>query len=128
TLFRSPAPGPTGVLPRVGFNPNKLVKEAGIRIEPPPSLAPAAGTIPLAIAAAAPPLDPPGECSVFQGLRVGPYNSGSVIFFNANSGTLVCPVMMKPASRSFFIRWESVSAITPSINRDPDVIVSPSLP
>src|SRR5699024_10544895 len=86
-----PAPGPTGVLPRVGFNPNKLVKEAGIRIEPPPSLAPAAGTIPLAIAAAAPPLDPPGECSVFQGLRVGPYNSGSVIFFNANSGTLVCP-------------------------------------
>ncbi len=56
-----PTPGPTGVLPRVGFNPNKLVNDAGIRMEPPPSLAPAIGTIPEAIAAAAPPLEPPEE-------------------------------------------------------------------
>src|SRR5699024_2899773 len=56
-----PTPGPTGVLPRVGFKPNNPEKEAGIRIDPPPSLAPATGTTPEAIAAAAPPLDPPGE-------------------------------------------------------------------
>ena len=35
--------------------------EAGIRMEPPPSLACASGTMPEATAAAAPPDDPPGE-------------------------------------------------------------------
>ena len=34
-------------------------RKTGIRIEPPPSLAPAIGTIPEATALAAPPLDPP---------------------------------------------------------------------
>ena len=51
--------GPTGIVPRVGFKPIRPQKEAGIRIEPPPSLAPAIGTIPEATALAAPPLDPP---------------------------------------------------------------------
>ena len=64
--------------PRVGFNPNKPQQEAGIRMEPPPSLAVAIGTIPAATAAADPPLLPPGECAKFQGLRLGPNNSGSV--------------------------------------------------
>ena len=41
-------------------------------MEPPPSLALAAGTMPEATAAAAPPEDPPGLWSGFQGLRVGP--------------------------------------------------------
>ena len=58
--------GPTGMEPRLGFKPIKPLKEAGIRMEPPPSLAPAIGTIPLATTAAAPPLEPPGECSRFQ--------------------------------------------------------------
>ena len=39
--------------------PNTPQQEAGIRIEPPPSLAWAMGTIPEATAAADPPLDPP---------------------------------------------------------------------
>ncbi len=43
-----------------------------MRIDPPPSLAWAIGTMPAATAAAEPPLEPPVECSVFQGLRVGP--------------------------------------------------------
>ena len=43
-----------------------------MRIEPPPSLACAIGTIPAATAAAEPPLDPPVEWSVSQGLRAGP--------------------------------------------------------
>src|SRR5699024_3220557 len=84
-----PTPGPTGVRPRVGLSPNKPVKEAGMRMEPPPSLAPAIGTIPDAMAAAEPPLDPPGEQSVFHGFRVAPWVSGSVIFFKPNSGVFV---------------------------------------
>ena len=43
-----------------------------MRIEPPPSLAWAIGNMPPATAAAAPPLEPPGERLVSQGLRVIP--------------------------------------------------------
>ena len=43
-----------------------------MRIEPPPSLAWAIGNMPAATAAAAPPLEPPGERSRSQGLRVTP--------------------------------------------------------
>jgi hypothetical protein len=41
-------------------------------MDPPPSLACAAGTMPAATAADAPPLDPPELCPSFHGLRVGP--------------------------------------------------------
>src|SRR5699024_12316197 len=53
-----PTAGPTAVRPRVGFNPTRLVTDAGIRIDPPPSLAPAIGTTPEATSAEAPPLEP----------------------------------------------------------------------
>ena len=43
----------------------------GMRIDPPPSPACATGTIPLATAAAEPPLDPPELRVVSHGLRVG---------------------------------------------------------
>ena len=43
-----------------------------MRIDPPPSLAPAIGKIPEATTAAAPPLEPPGECARFQGFLAGP--------------------------------------------------------
>jgi hypothetical protein len=43
-----------------------------MRIEPPPSLACATGTIPDATAAADPPLEPPVECAGFHGLRLAP--------------------------------------------------------
>ena len=55
------AKGPIGTRPRVGLSPKSPQQLAGIRIEPPPSEALAIGTMPLATAAAAPPLDPPGE-------------------------------------------------------------------
>ncbi len=58
--------------------PNRPQQEAGIRIDPPPSPAEAIGTMPAATAAADPPLDPPGEQSVFQGFLQGPKSSGSV--------------------------------------------------
>src|SRR5271163_2053823 len=53
--------GPSEVLPWLGFSPTSPQHEAGIRMEPPPSLACANGTMPLATAAAEPPLEPPGE-------------------------------------------------------------------
>ena len=49
-----------------------------MRIEPPPSEAWAKGRMPVATAAPAPPLEPPGVLSVFQGLRLGPNSRGSV--------------------------------------------------
>ena len=48
-----------------------------MRIEPAPSEPIAAGTSPAATAAAAPPLEPPGVWSVFQGLRVAPKAAAS---------------------------------------------------
>lgn len=59
-------------MPRLGFKPIKPVKLAGILIEPPPSLAPAIGEIPLATTDAAPPLLPPENLSLSSGLSVGP--------------------------------------------------------
>ena len=64
--------------PRCGFRPNSPQHALGIRIEPPPSPPMPAGTIPLATAAAVPPLEPPGERPVSQGLRVSPVESDSV--------------------------------------------------
>ena len=49
-----------------------------MRIEPPPSLAWAIGTMPEATAAAEPPEEPPVVRSGFQGLRQGPKRSDSV--------------------------------------------------
>jgi len=46
--------------------------DAGIRIDPPPSLPVANGTMPVATATAEPLLDPPAVRSRSQGLRVGP--------------------------------------------------------
>ena len=68
----SPISGPAGLRARVGFRPNSPHCAAGIRIEPPPSVAWAIGAMPAATAAAAPPDDPPAERSRSQGLRVGP--------------------------------------------------------
>src|SRR5262245_51801207 len=70
-LQRSPSPGPNELRPRLGLRPTRPHMLAGPRMEPPPSLACAAGTSPAATAAAAPPLEPPALCSRFHGLRVG---------------------------------------------------------
>lgn len=69
-----------------------------MRMEPPPSLAPAIGTTPAATAAADPPEEPPGVRVRSQGLRVGPFTSGSVMPFAPNSGVLVLPKITSPAS------------------------------
>ena len=70
-----------------------------MRIEPPPSLPWATGTIPAATAAAEPPEEPPGVRVRSHGLRVGPVWRGSVVGRIPNSGMLVMPTTTKPASR-----------------------------
>ena len=62
-----------GTRPRLGFRPTSPQYEAGMRIEPPPSLAWAMGNIPAATAHPAPPLEPPGDRAGSQGLRVIPW-------------------------------------------------------
>src|SRR5690554_5772118 len=96
----SPRSGPMGVRPRVGFMPNNPQAEAGMRMEPPPSLALATGRMPAATAAAAPPDDPPALCSRFQGLRVSPNRRPSVDGLLPNSGLLVLPKITRPAWRA----------------------------
>jgi hypothetical protein len=70
-----------------------------MRIDPPPSVACAAGTIPAATAAPAPPLDPPALRSGFHGLRVGPNSFGSTEVDSPISEVLVFPKMTSPARR-----------------------------
>ena len=93
----SPRSGPCGLRPRVGFSPNTPQQEAGMRIEPPPSEACAAGASPAATAAAAPPLEPPAVYCACHGLRVGPNSVGSVVIVSPNSGVLVLPKMTSTA-------------------------------
>ena len=54
--------------------------------------------MPEATAAPDPPLEPPGECSVLHGLRVGPHAIGSVVGRLPNSGLLVRPAVTNPAA------------------------------
>ena len=84
--------------PCVGLSPTSPQKAAGMRIDPPPSVAVAIGTIPLASAAALPPLDPPGEYSRRHGLPVVPNTRFSVYPSVANSGRFDFPTITAPAS------------------------------
>src|SRR5262244_1021887 len=69
-----------------------------MRIDPPPSLAPAIGAIPEATAAAEPPLEPPGERDRSHGFLVTPNARGAVTPLSPSSGVLVLPKMTAPAS------------------------------
>src|SRR4051812_11545660 len=95
----SPTSGPWLTRARVGLSPTSPHSLAGMRIEPPPSLACAIGTSPAATAEAEPPEDPPVECAGFHGLRAGGLQAGSVVTVVPNSGTLVRPRKTNPASR-----------------------------
>src|SRR5262245_20906720 len=93
----SPTSGPSGLRPRVGLRPKTPQHDAGMRIEPPPSLPCAIGTMRAATAAPEPPLEPPDDRVGSQGLRVGPWATGSVVGAIPNSGVLVLPRTISPA-------------------------------
>src|SRR5712671_7287744 len=103
-LQPSPRSGPSGLRARLGFNPNTPDADAGIRIEPPPSLACATGRMRAATAAPAPPDEPPEECARFHGFRVGPNSRDSVVGSNPNSGLELLPKMVTPVSRKRLAR------------------------
>src|SRR3954463_14307169 len=102
----SPVSGPCDTRARVGFRPTRPHSEAGIRIEPPPSFACAAATMPAATAAAEPPDEPPVECSGFHGVRAGGKPRGSVVTVVPSSGTFVRPKVMNPAARNRSARYD----------------------
>src|SRR5690242_15882338 len=92
--------GSSDTRPRVGFIPTSPHAAAGIRIDPPPSDAVAAGTSPAATAAAEPPDEPPVVRVGSQGLRVIPLASVAVQGKIVSSGTFVIPIGIAPATRS----------------------------
>src|SRR5262249_32901252 len=94
---RSTISGPHVIRPREGFKPTRPLFEAGIRIDPPPSLASASGTMRAATADAEPPLDPPAQTLSFHGLWVTPNRAGSVLTQYPFSGTFVFPIKTRPA-------------------------------
>jgi hypothetical protein len=69
-----------------------------MRIDPPASVPSAIGTAPEATVAAEPALEPPELRSAFQGLRVMPVSGEIPVPFQPNSGVVVLPMMIVPAS------------------------------
>ena len=67
-------------------------------MDPPPSEPRAKGPKPEAIAAAAPPLEPPGVLSKFHGFFVAPKIKLSVTPLYPKAGRLVFPKITAPAS------------------------------
>ncbi|MCZ7616976.1 MAG: hypothetical protein M5U32_01230 [Myxococcota bacterium] len=99
--------------------PKQPVNVAGIRIEPPPSLAVTSGIIAPAIAAEDPPLEPPGVRSRFHGLRETPNSRFFVSAVCPNSGALVLPTTIAPAARSRATCTESCSGLWSRNGTDP---------
>src|SRR3954447_7942394 len=107
--------------PYVGFIPTTPHNPAGCRIDPPVSVPIASGTIPAATAAAEPPLEPPGDRSRSQGLRVTWNAEFSVEPPMANSSKFVRPMSTLSAARNFAITVESYGGRNCSNIRDPQV-------
>ena len=72
---------------------------AGSRTEPPPSVPSATGACPVTTAAAAPPEEPPAVRVRSHGLRVTPKSGLSDSGLWPNSGVVVLPTRIAPASR-----------------------------
>src|SRR5215467_4015358 len=104
----SPTSGPWLTRRRVGLSPTNPHSLAGMRIEPPPSLACATGTMPLATAAAEPPDEPPVDLDGSQGLRAGGKLIGSVVTVVPSSGAFVRPSTTNPAARKCLARKDVI--------------------
>ena len=81
------------------MNPKRPQNPAGMRIDPPPSVATCIAPMPNAAATAAPPLLPPGVIRVFHGFTVRPLSGLSVTPFQPNSGVVVLAKTFSPAAR-----------------------------
>src|SRR5690606_22628870 len=123
----SPAKGEKVLRARVGLSPTSPQQAEGARMDPKPSEACAAGSMRAPTAAAAPPLDPPEMCAVFQGFRVGPCNCGSQVSERPSSQVLVRPKITSPAlRRRLTCSLSSVAGGASAKNFDPRVIFAPA--
>src|SRR5271155_2217356 len=89
--------GPSETRPWLAFRPPSPQHDAGMRPDPPPSLACANGTMPLATAAAEPPLEPPGDRLRSHGVWVAPQAIGSGGGALPGSGGVARPAIPGPA-------------------------------
>src|SRR5437762_33068 len=115
----------SGTRPYEGLKPYTPQNAAGMRIEPPPSVPSASGPQPLATAAAAPPLEPPGVSAGFHGFRVTPKSGFSVTALWPNSDVLVLPRSTAPAAFRRATAIASSSGTWSAKSREPPVVVSP---
>src|SRR3954468_2133522 len=118
--------GKTGTLPNCAFIPNTPQKEAGMRMEPPPSVPSAKGVTPAATEVAAPALEPPVVFEVSQALRVTPESGLSLLpACQPNSVVVVLPMMHAPAARARSTEGASSLTTLFSMVRDPNVVLTP---
>src|SRR5262245_39469442 len=101
TLKPIPGKGSGAVVtsPTVGRSATRLLKLAGLRSEPPRSLPSAIGSMPVASATAAPPLDPPALFVRSKGFSVRPNTALYVGERIENSGMLVLVIGITPSGR-----------------------------
>ena len=92
----------SGMRPRVGFSAPMPQHCAGQRSDPSPSLPRPNGVIPVARAAASPPLEAPGVRRRSHGFTVAPHSSQSECQRTAMVARLVRPIGIAPAART---RW-----------------------
>ena len=85
-----------GTLPKVGLTVASPQQNEGQRSEPAISFPWCMGPNPAAAADEAPPEDPPGLASSFQGFSVLPCKGLSVVNLIDNSGVFVRPMMIAP--------------------------------
>ena len=88
----------SGTRPSDCLNPTTPHHAAGIRADPPPSVASANATIPSATAAALPPEDPPLLRAGANGLPVGPNSRLSQTPLKPKTGLFVLPSTIAPAA------------------------------
>src|SRR5262245_66389300 len=92
--------GCVGTRPADGRRPTSPQNEAGMRSDPPRSVPSASAIIPVASAAAPPPVDPPALFDGSHGFSVRPNTALKVLAPAANSGQFVLPTITAPAARS----------------------------
>src|SRR6478609_9968640 len=116
-----------GTTPSPCLNPTTPLHAAGMRVDPPPSVATAIGTRPAATATADPPLEPPELRSARQALRVRPNNGACVRHCWPNSGVVVLPTTMAPACFNLATTVASLSGTCSLKISEPHVVRRPSV-
>ena len=96
-----------------------------MRIEPPVSVPIDATDMPVTMATADPPLEPPGDRVWSCGFRTAPNAESSLVVPNANSWRFVLPTNTAPASRRAAVTGASAAAMCPSRTREAAVVGMP---